>query len=169
MAGSCRPPRSYVRPLSDALWALSTQWPWTPYGSGMQVSKPGHRRRSPRLDRRSESVAVDDVGPKINDGQVVSPPALPFPCPARSHQAGRTGAPYPPWSARFTVSAPNPSIARKPAWMLDFALEIYRQLENRPDGKLPPGTQRDIFTVRFTVKLKGIPAIDLDRSRQTSR
>jgi hypothetical protein len=91
---SCRPLRSYVRPLSNALWALSTQWPWTPYGSGMQVAKPGHRRRSPRLDRRSESVAVDDVGPKINDGQVVSPPALPFPCPARSHEAGRTGAPY---------------------------------------------------------------------------
>jgi len=35
--------------------------------------------------------------------------------------------------------------------MLDFALEIYRQLENRPDGKFLPGTQRDIFTVRFTV------------------
>ena len=94
MAGSCRPPHWYVRPLSNALWALSTQWPRTPYGSGMQVAKPGHRRRSPRLDRRSESVAVDDVGPKNNNGQVVSPPALPFPCPARSHEAGRTGAPY---------------------------------------------------------------------------
>jgi len=44
----------------------------------------------------------------------------------------------------------------------DFALEIYRQLEIRPDGKFPPGTQRAIFTVGFTVRLKGIPAIDLD-------
>jgi hypothetical protein len=75
--------------------------------------------------------------------------------------------PYRLGARKFTVSTPNPSIARKPAWMLDFALEIYRQLENRPDGKFPPGTQRDIFTVTFTVRLKGIPAIDLDRSRQT--
>jgi hypothetical protein len=51
--------------------------------------------------------------------------------------------------------------------MLDLALETYRQLENRPDGTLPPGAQSDILTVRFTVRLKGTPAIDLDRSRQT--
>jgi hypothetical protein len=49
--------------------------------------------------------------------------------------------------------------------MLDFALEICRQLEDRPDGKFPPGTQRDILTVRLAVKLKGILAIDLDKSR----
>jgi hypothetical protein len=75
--------------------------------------------------------------------------------------------PYRLGARQVTVSAPNPSIARKPAWMLDFAFEIFRQLENRPDDKFPPGTQRDILTVRFTVSLKGIPAIDLDRSRQT--
>jgi hypothetical protein len=68
---------------------------------------------------------------------------------------------------KFTVSAPNPSIAWKPAWMLGFALEIYRQLENRPDGKFPPAIQRNVFTVTFTVRLKDIPAIDLDRSRPT--
>ena len=51
--------------------------------------------------------------------------------------------------------------------MLDFALKIHRHLGNRPDGKSPSGTQRDILTVRFTVRLKGIPAIDLDSSRQT--
>ena len=127
-------------------------------------------RRSPRLNRRSESVTVDDVVPKINDRQVVASPVLPFPCSGLIRDARHTGAPCRRLRAReFTVSAPNPSIARKPAWMLDFALEIYRQLENRPDGKSPPGTQRDIDTVRFTVRLNAIPAIDLDRSRQTSR
>ena len=100
---------------------------------------------------------------------------LPRPLPLHSlAQRGATqrDAPGPRYrlgARRFTVSTPNPSIARKPAWMLDFALEIYRQPENRPDGKSPPGTQRDVFTVRITVRLKGIPAIDLDRSRQTSR
>ena len=167
MAGSCRPPRSYLRLLSNALRAFNTHWPWTPYGSGIQVAKPGHLRRSSRPDRRSESVPVDDAVPKINDRQVVSSPALPLPCSAPSHETRSTGAPYRLGARQFTVSAPNPSIARKPAWMLDFALEIYLQLENRPGGKFPPGTQRDILTVRFAVRLKGIPAIDLNRSRQT--
>ena len=63
----------------------------------------------------------------------------------------------------------NPSIARRPAWMLEFAPRIYRQPGNWPDGKSFPETQRDFFTVRFTVRLKGIPAIDLDRSRRLSR
>lgn len=35
MAGSSRPLRSPVRPLSNALQAFNTQWPRTPYGSGM--------------------------------------------------------------------------------------------------------------------------------------
>ena len=59
----------------------------------------------------------------------------------------------------------NPSIIRYVAWMLDFALGIYRQPGKRPDGKTLAAARRDLFTVRFTVRLKGIPAIDLDRSR----
>jgi hypothetical protein len=151
VAGSCRPQRSCVRPLPNALQAFNTQWPWAPCGSGMKVANPGHLRRSSRPDRRSESVPVDDAVPKINGRQVISSPAVPFPCSARSHETRCTGAPDRPGARKFAVSAPNPSSARKPAWMLDFALEIRRQLENRPDGKLPPGTQRDILTVRFTV------------------
>lgn len=42
LAESCRPPRSYVRPLSNALRAFNTQWPLAPYGSVMKVAKPGH-------------------------------------------------------------------------------------------------------------------------------
>ena len=41
--------------------------------------QPDHLQRSPRPDRRSESVPVDDVVPTVIDGQVVSSPALPFP------------------------------------------------------------------------------------------
>ncbi len=87
LAGCCRPLRSPVRPLSNALRAFNTRWPWTPYGSGLQVAKPGRLRRSPRLDRRSESVPVNDVVPKINEGQVVSSTALAFPCSAQIHKA----------------------------------------------------------------------------------
>lgn len=105
--------------------------------------------------------------PKINDRKVVASPALPFARSGRSRNARRTGAPYRLGARGFTVSAPDPSIARKPAWMLDFALEIYRQPGSRPDGKSPLETQRDTSTVRFTVRLKGIPAMDLDRSRET--
>ena len=163
--GRARPaPRSYVRPLSNALRALSTQWPWAPYGSGMQVAKPGHRRRSPRLDRRSASVTVDDVVPKINDWQVVSSPARPFACLARTHEAGRTGVPYRLGAREFTVSATQRRRSPgNPHGCWTSYSEIYRQPGNRPDGRFPPGTQRDNFTVRFTVRLKGIPAIDLDR------
>jgi hypothetical protein len=98
-----------------------------------------HRHRA--IDARTgtrRSVPVDDVFPWINDGQVVSSPAFPLPCSARSHEARRTGVPSRLGAREFAVSAPNPSIARKPAWMLDFALEICRQLESRPDGMFPP-------------------------------
>lgn len=72
------------------------------------------------------------------------------------------------WKRKNLPSTPiNPSIARKPAWMLGLAPGIYRQPGNRPDGKFLAGAQRDISTVRFTVKLRCIPTIDLDRSRQT--
>ena len=49
--------------------------------------------------------------------------------------------------------------------MLDLAPGIYRQPRNWPDRKSFPGTQRDFLAVRFTVRLKRIPAIDLDRHR----
>lgn len=108
--------------------------------------------------------AVDDVVPQINDRQIVASPALPFRALARSHQTRPTRAPSRLGARELTVSAPNPSIVRKPAWILDFSLEIYRQLMKRPGGKPRPVTQRDTLTVKFTVRLKGIPAIDLDRS-----
>ena len=70
------------------------------------------------------------------------------------------------WECKNLPSAQlNPSIARKPVWMLDPAPGIYRQPGNWPDGKFLTGPQRHIFTVKFTVRLKVIPAIDLDRSR----
>ena len=73
------------------------------------------------------------------------------------------------WERKNLPSARlNPSIVRKAASMLGLAPGIYRQRGNRPDGKFLAGTRRDILTVRFAVKLMGIPAIDLDRSRQTS-
>lgn len=96
---------------------------------------------------------------------------LPFHSLAR-RGATKRDAPVRPiaWERKNLPSARlNPAIARQPAWMLDFALGIHRQLGNRPDGKFLAAARRDLFTVRFTVRLKGIPAIDLDRSRQTSR
>ena len=163
VAGSCRPMRSPVRPLSRALRAFNTQWPWAPYGSGMKVAKPGHRRRSPRFDRGSESVAVDDVVPKINERAscLIPCPSIPL-LGAEPGSATRWSA-LSPWSAGIYRQRAQSVDRPQPAWMLDFAPEIYRQLENRSDGKFSPGTQRNTFTVR----LKGIPAIDLDRSRQT--
>jgi hypothetical protein len=77
-------------------------------GAGMKVAKPGYLRLSPRLDRRSASVPVDDAVPKINEGQVVSSPALPIPCSGQSHEARRTGAPYRLGLQQFTVSPTQP-------------------------------------------------------------
>jgi hypothetical protein len=51
--------------------------------------------------------------------------------------------------------------------MLDLAPGICRQLGNRPGGKFLAAARRDVFTVRFTVKLECIPPIDVDRSRRT--
>jgi len=45
LAGCCPPPRSPVRPLSNALRAFNAQWPWAPCESGLE--------RPPRVDRSS--------------------------------------------------------------------------------------------------------------------
>lgn len=52
VAGSCRPPRSYGRPLSNALRAFNTQWPWAPQGPGMSPSRAMSGRRRGWVDAR---------------------------------------------------------------------------------------------------------------------
>jgi hypothetical protein len=161
MAGCCSPPRLTVRPLSTALRVFNTQRLWAPCESGLNGR---HGWLAPG------EAAVDDVLPSINERQVAPAPALPLPSTA-NHEARSAGATYGLGAQEFTVSATQPGdrpIVRIGAGLCAREFS-YRQPGNRPDGKFLAGIRRDYFTARFTVRLKGIPATDLDRSRRTSR
>jgi hypothetical protein len=78
--------------------------------------------------------AVDDVFSQISDREVLSSPAR-----QQSHET------HPHFQT------PSHGMA-----------EIYRQSGNLHDGKIPPISQYDIFTFRFTVKFNGTSSIDVD-------
>ncbi|MDZ7592343.1 MAG: hypothetical protein U5L05_17050, partial [Rubrivivax sp.] len=167
MAGTSRPSALGERPVTAGLptFAMSpmtvASWPRRngAQGQPLPTVAPGNRR--------AEMLPLMMWFHKSTRAKFSRP--LPFGFLARRSPKKRDAPVRHATSERKNLpSAPiNPSIARKPAWLLDLAPGIYRHPGNRPDGKFPLGTRRGTFTVRFTVKLMGIPAIDLDRSRQT--
>ena len=98
VARCCPSPRSPVRPLSNALRAFDTQWPWAPCESGLN-SRHGWIALG--------EAAVDDVLPLINERQVVPSPAPPLPSTA-NNKARPAGATFRLGAQEFTVGAPRP-------------------------------------------------------------
>jgi len=103
LAGSCPPPRSPVRPLSNALRAFNAQWPWAPCESGLE--------RPPRVDRSSGKPPLMMYFHRPTSGKLSDP--LPCHCPAQ--RIANRGRPVRriPWERKNLPSAQlNPSIAR---------------------------------------------------------
>ncbi|MCC7327598.1 MAG: hypothetical protein IT521_12435 [Burkholderiales bacterium] len=67
LAGCRQPPRSPVRPLSNAQRAFNTKWPLAPYGSGMNGRQGWQFPTVATGESTIEEAAVDDVVTKINE------------------------------------------------------------------------------------------------------
>ena len=116
--------------------------------------------RPPRVDRSSERSPLLMYFHRSTSGKLSDP----LPCYCQAQRIRKRGRPARriAWERKNLPSAQlNQSISRQAAWMPDLAAGIYRQRGNRLDGKFLAETRRDIFTVR----LKSIPAIDLESSK----
>ena len=113
--------------------------------------------RPPRVDRSSERSPLLMYFHRSTSGKLSDP----LPCYCQAQRIRKRGRPARriAWERKNLPSAQlDQSISRQAAWMPDLAAGIYRQRGNRLDGKFLAETRRDIFTVR----LKSIPAIDLE-------